>query len=127
MTDEPAPADPKKKDLRFTDRVDHGVSIDRDMSGSGRLARGDHTHMSSLKFSMQAKSRDYLDPELQALHPDPSALKPRHVREAEALQANEAPAPPPAVAVNAEEVAPTESSSIFGRVTGGLRRWMAGH
>ena len=128
MADSDVPTDPKKKDLRFTARVDHGVSIERDLSANGRLARGDHTRMSSLSFSMQAKSRDYLDPELQALHPDPSALKPKHIREEEARQAAEFPAPEPVAVVSSDAaVAPIESQSVFGRFTGGLRRWMAGH
>lgn len=123
---------PKKRDLRFTSRVDDGVSIDRDFSGQGRLARGSHTNMSSIKFSMQAKSRDYIDPELAALHVDPASVVPKHVKQAAALQAAEsAPvvaassaAAPAAVGTVVTEVA---SQSLLGRFSGTVRRWFTGH
>jgi len=65
-----APEEPengRKPDLRFTKQGDRGVSVDRDLSGSGHLARGDRTNMSNLRFSLRAQSRAELDPELLAL------------------------------------------------------------
>jgi hypothetical protein len=119
---------PKKPDLRFTSRVDDGVSINRDFSQQGRLARGSHTNMSSIKFSMQAQSRDYVDPELAALHADPSSVVPKHVKQANAAKA-EALKPAVAEVVVPDAVVPgsivTEvvSPSMLGRFAGGVRRW----
>jgi hypothetical protein len=39
------------------------------MSGQGHLARGSHTHMSNMRFSVRAQPRSEPDPELQALRP----------------------------------------------------------
>jgi len=52
------------------------VRIERDLSGSGHLARGSHTNMSRINFSVRSRSRDYLDPELQALRPVVGAAPP---------------------------------------------------
>lgn len=78
------PEKKKKPDLRFNNRVDRGVSINEELNQKGHLARGSFTNMSNIRFSVKAKPRDYADPELQALHDDPSTLKPKHVRAAEA-------------------------------------------
>ena len=72
----------KPVDLRFTSVNQSGVSINRDMSGQGHLARGSRTNMSNMRFSIQAKPRAEPDPELQALRD----------------QAPAAPAQPPAAA-----------------------------
>lgn len=80
----PGDGEAPRPDLRFTSHEDNGVSIDRDLSGTGHLARGSHTNMSRINFSMTAKPRDYLDPELQALRPAVAAARVE-------------PAPPPVV------------------------------
>lgn len=125
MTDADAPDDLQKADLRFTEQADRSVSISRDMSGQGHLARGSSTRMSNIRFSMQAKSRDYLDPELAALHVDPPL--PKHVRAAE-------PAPEPVVNadtldivhpdVRSEEKAAVPSTA--GRIAQAFRRFVTG-
>lgn len=134
-----APDEPVKPDLRFTKQEDRSVHIDRDMSGQGHLARGSHTRMSNIRFSMQAKPRDYLDPELAALHAEPP--KPKHVQraEAEALASAEADTaakqlaepestssseenPPMDVRSDAEEALP----SMAGRIAQAFRRFVSG-
>ena len=64
---------PEKRDLRFTSADSRGVRVDRDMSGQGHLARGSHTNMSNMRFSVKAQPRKELDPELLALRPEPAA------------------------------------------------------
>ncbi len=44
-------------DLRYTVHDDGGTHIERELDGSGRLARGDHTHMHKLHFSVRTVSR----------------------------------------------------------------------
>jgi len=113
----------KNKDLRFTDREDRGVSITRDMSGQGHLARGSHTNMSNIRFSTRARSRDFLDPELAALHGDPP--KPKHLW-------NEVDSPPgvsagDAFATDVRVDTPAALPSMAGRIAQRLKRFFTGH
>src|SRR5688572_27994863 len=62
-----APEPTKKPDLRVSSHQDLGVNVSRELNAGGRLARGDRSNMSKLRFSVQAKPRDEPDPELQAL------------------------------------------------------------
>ena len=71
-----AEAPAKKPDLRVSSHQDLGVNVSRDLNAGGWLARGDRSNMSKLRFSVQAKPRDELDPELQALR-EPSAPRDR--------------------------------------------------
>ena len=92
--DEAGDAEKKPPDLRFTKIEQGGVSVDRDMSGQGHLARGSRTNMSNMRFSVRAQPRSELDPELQALRPaEPVTQRPR--AEESAAPVPEA-APPPA-------------------------------
>lgn len=79
-TDEPAavpdprlgPDGTRKKDLRYTEHGQHNVHVDRQLDGSGHLARGDRTHMSVLNFSARAQPRTERDPEF-AFRPEPAS------------------------------------------------------
>jgi hypothetical protein len=124
VTDEDVPDDEKKKrDLRFTSRVDQGISVDRDMSGKGHLARGSHTNMSNLRFNVQAKSRDYLDPELAALHVEPPV--PKHVRaEREQAAADTAAANPETPPVRTDP--PVALPSMASRIASAFKRFVTG-
>ena len=42
-------------DLRFTRQEGKQVRVERDLSGGGHLARGDHTRMSRLNFTARAR------------------------------------------------------------------------
>ncbi len=125
-TSEPGALEPKKPDLRFTRREDQGVSIERDMSGSGHLARGSRTNMSRIKMSVQAKPRDYLDPELAALHVTPP--KPKHTQAAEAAEAEQRnkdvqrSVSSPLDAALPEK----EPQSVVGRIANAMRRFLSG-
>lgn len=55
MTDE---ADGTPPDLRFTKHAHRDVEVERDLSGQGHLARGDHTRMSRLNFSARGRPAD---------------------------------------------------------------------
>ncbi len=70
-----ADEEPQKKDLRFTEHEEKSVNVDRDLSGSGRLARGDKTNMSILNFSSRHQARTERDPDFEfrpAPEPRPS-------------------------------------------------------
>ena len=109
----PLPEDGVRKDLRYSKHEDLGVEIKRDLSGSGWLARGDHTRMSKLSFRMGAVPRDYKDPELAALSEPPK-------REAKpAPAAAKAPEPPPAVPPP-EPTAESEKPGVVSRMLGKL-------
>lgn len=98
---------PDPADLRYTKAEQRGVRIERDLSGSGHLARGSHTKMSSMKFSVRAQPRTERDPELQALRPaDPMP----------APTPTPAPAPPPEWAVDPNPAPPTTSAADGGFV-----------
>ena len=70
MPDDDRPADDapledaeKKKDLRYSAHERSNVRVDRELDGSGRLARGDHTKMSVLNFSSRHAARTERDPD----------------------------------------------------------------
>lgn len=107
--DDPLPEDGVRRDVRVSRRDDLGVEVTRDLSSSGRLARGSGTNMSRLSFRVGAVPRQERDPELEALRdpqpPAPSAVVP------------EAPAEPaPAAAVKASESRP-ETRPASGALT----------
>jgi hypothetical protein len=106
----------KEPDLRFTSFAKRGVSVDRDLSGQGHLARGSRTNMSNLRFSIKAQAREELDPELQQLRMasglSPSdAAKPR--ASAEAVQ-QKVEVPPVIEAVPAPPSAPSADGKASG-------------
>ncbi len=126
MADADDPNEQKKPDLRFTRRNDQGVSIERDMSGTGHLARGSLTNMSKIKMSVQAKPRDYLDPELAALHDPPP--KPRARRDAERGEADQRNADATHSVSTPVEPAllAKEPQSVIGRISNAVRRFLSG-
>jgi hypothetical protein len=105
MADDPAPEDElnpdgsKKRDLRYTAQEEANVRIERSMDGSGHLARGDKTRMSSLKFSSRHQVRTERDPDFEFRPAPKKPAEPAPVV-AEAEPATPAPAavPPPVVA-----------------------------
>lgn len=83
MTDEPKdvpepetnPDGSPKRDLRYSAHDEGTVQIERNLDGSGRLARGDRTNMSVLKFSSRHASRDTRDPDFE-FRPAPTKTPP---------------------------------------------------
>ena len=57
--------DSTKRDLRFSSVEEKGVRIDRNLDGSGHLARGDKTKMSMLNFSSRHQARTERDPDFE--------------------------------------------------------------
>jgi len=104
--------DAKKKDIRISSRRDMGVEVTRDLTASGRLARGDSSNMSRLSFSSRGRSRTELDPELQALRNEPPA--PRAPAEPPAPPAPPAAPPPPAAPVHDEST--KAEDGLLGRI-----------
>ncbi len=64
-----------KKDLRYSSHEDRNVRVDRELDGSGHLARGDVTKMSVLNFSSRHQSRTERDPDF-TFRPAPAAPPP---------------------------------------------------
>jgi len=101
MADEPNPSPDgelnpdgtKKRDLRYTAHEEANVRIERSMDGSGHLARGDRTKMSSLKFSSRHQARTERDPDFE-FRPAPS--KPAEAAPVEAKIEPPVEAPPAA-------------------------------
>jgi len=62
----------RKPDLRYTKQERDNVRVDRQMDGSGHLARGDKTRMSILNFSSRHQPRTERDPEFE-FRPAPRA------------------------------------------------------
>ena len=122
--DQPGEADPllnpdgtRKKDLRYTEREQNNVRIERKMDGSGHLARGDKTHMSVLNFSARAQSRTERDPEFEFRPkpaPKPAAEAAPSAAAAAVPPAPAAAAPPPAADGAVRESG--ESPSLMKRV-----------
>jgi hypothetical protein len=50
--------EPKPPDLRFTSHERNNVSVNRNLSEDGHLARGDKTRMSKVSFTARALPRD---------------------------------------------------------------------
>lgn len=80
--EDPAPAAGGRSDLRYTRLDDGHTEIERDLGSSGRLARGDHTHMHSVHFTARGAARPR-----QKLAPEDTATERRD---------NQAPAAPDA-------------------------------
>jgi len=119
----PAPlagdAEQKPVDLRFTKTEQSGVRIDRDLSGQGHLARGSHTNMSSMRFSVRAQPRQELDPELQALRPHAPAPAQRSEPSGMPTAASERPpdaVAPPGDLPAASAPAPDEGSGMMAAI-----------
>ncbi len=70
------PAEGSNPDLRRSAHEDLGVEVERDLSGSGHLARGDKSRMSSLRFRAKGVARTERDPvferPLEQPTPDPA-------------------------------------------------------
>ena len=85
----------KKKDLRYSAHEGSNVRVNRELDGSGRLARGDHTKMSVLNFSSRHAARTERDPDFE-FRPAPAkpaeAAAPPVVEAAPPAPATEAPA-----------------------------------
>ncbi|MGE0442936.1 MAG: hypothetical protein AB7L66_17625 [Gemmatimonadales bacterium] len=64
-----------KRDLRYSGVQDRSVQINRQLDGSGHLARGDRTNMSILNFSSRHPARTERDPEF-AFRPPPEPTRP---------------------------------------------------
>lgn len=86
----------KKRDLRYTAQEEANVRIERSMDGSGHLARGDRTRMSSLKFSSRHQARTERDPDFEFRPPPKKPAEPVPVG-VETEPAPPAPASPPPV------------------------------
>ena len=65
-----------KRDLRYSNHEDRTVRVDRELDGSGRLARGDRTKMSVLNFSSRHPVRTERDPEYTFRPAPPPAAAP---------------------------------------------------
>lgn len=96
----------RKPDLRYTDHEHGTVRVDRQLDGSGHLARGDRTRMSVLNFSARAQARTERDPDF-AFRPAPAAERPAP-----------AEATPPAEQVPGMSPAATEvpEGSLLGKI-----------
>ena len=83
-------------DLRFTRQEGKQVRVERDLSGGGHLARGDHTRMSRLNFTARARPADPGERDAAAFDGRASGAAP----------ADPAPPPPEPPAVDASAVDP---------------------
>ena len=100
-----------KKDLRYSSHEDRNVRVDRQLDGSGHLARGDVTRMSVLNFSSRHQSRTERDPEF--------THRPAPVKKEPAPEPGAAAPPSPVAAAPSEPTAPAdpaESPSLVGRI-----------
>jgi hypothetical protein len=89
------------RDLRYTAHEEQNIRIDRNLDGSGRLARGDVTRMSVLKFSSKHPPRAERDPEFEFR---PAPVKP----------ASDATIPP--IPAAAADPADAPKDSLFDKV-----------
>ncbi len=94
-----------KKDLRYTAHEDRNVRVERQLDGSGHLARGDATKMSVLNFSSRHQARTERDPDF-AFRPAPERKEPP------------AAVPPPVAAVAAPAAPPAgeEHPSVVAKI-----------
>jgi hypothetical protein len=100
--EDPSPEDAeKKKDLRYSAFERSNVRVDRELDGSGRLARGDHTKMSVLNFSSRHAARTERDPDFE--------FRPAPAKPAEAVAPPVVEPAPPAPAAAASPEAGDES------------------
>lgn len=100
-----------KKDLRYTAHEDRNVRVERQLDGSGHLARGDVTKMSVLNFSSRHQSRTERDPDF-TFRPAPEP-KPAPPPVAAATPPAAEPAP---AAAAAPELTPTERPSVVDKI-----------
>ena len=99
--------DGAKPDLRFSSIEEKGVRIDRNLDGSGHLARGDKTKMSVLNFSSRHQVRTERDPDFE-FRPGPAKPEP-------AVAPDPVPAPvQPAAAEPAEASVVDKIKGFFG-------------
>lgn len=84
-----------KKDLRYTSHEDRNVRVDRELDGSGHLARGDVTKMSVLNFSSRHQARTERDPDFTFR---PAPAKPASPAEPPVTTDQASPAGPPSAA-----------------------------
>ena len=108
----------KRKDIRISSHRDMGVEVTRDLTASGRLARGDSSNMSRLSFSSRGRGRTELDPELQALRNAPPAPA--------APPEPAAPPPPPAAPPPPPAPVHDESTKSEGGLLGRIGRLFGG-
>ncbi|MGE0555463.1 MAG: hypothetical protein AB7R55_18685 [Gemmatimonadales bacterium] len=99
-----------KRDLRYSESERGNVRVNRQLDGSGHLARGDKTRMSVLSFSARAKPREERDPEFEFRPAKPKAAPAGQAAAAAAA----APELPPAPAVDAEQAQPAPSAEAPG-------------
>jgi len=115
--DEPEATDPllnadgtRKKDLRYSEHERDNIRVDRQLDGSGHLARGDKTRMSVLNFSARAQPRTERDPDF-AFRPEPASRAP----------AADTPASPEPPATDADPAA-APSDPVEGSVIGKIKK-----
>ena len=97
-------------DLRFTRQEGKQVRVERDLSGGGHLARGDHTRMSRLNFTARARPADPGERDAAAFDGRASGA---------GAEAPPPPPAPPAVAEGADAATadePSAEESIKGRI-----------
>ena len=101
-----------KKDLRYTTHEERGVRVERELDGSGHLARGDVTKMSVLNFSSRHQVRTERDPDF-TFRPAPEP------KTAASSPPTESKAPEPAAGGAPEASPPAESSpGLVDRIKG---------
>lgn len=93
--EKPAPRQGANSDLRFTEQNDGHTEIERDLGSSGRLARGDHTHMHSVRFVARGVPRAR-----QKLAPENTPAERNDEEDGGATAAAPAPAPPAVAAAD---------------------------
>jgi hypothetical protein len=98
----------RKKDLRYSKEERQNVRVERQLDGSGHLARGDKTRMSVLNFSARAQPRTERDPDF-AFRPAPPA------RQLDG-DAPASPVPPAAEPVVEPEAAKPVQGSVIGKI-----------
>lgn len=115
--DEPPPDDAiledaeKKKDLRYSAHEGSNVRVNRELDGSGRLARGDHTKMSVLNFSSRHAARTERDPDFEFR---PAPAKPVEAAAPPVVE----PAPPAPAAAASTETGDESLVDRFKRILG---------
>ncbi|MDX2058521.1 MAG: hypothetical protein SFV24_12020 [Gemmatimonadales bacterium] len=103
-----------KKDLRYTAHEDRNVRVERQLDGSGHLARGDVTKMSVLNFSSRHQTRTERDPDFTfrpAPEPKPAPAAPPSAAAATPPVAEAAPP-----AAEAPDSTPAERPSVVDKI-----------
>jgi len=100
-----------KRDLRYSESERGNVRVNRQLDGSGHLARGDKTRMSVLSFSARAKPREERDPEFE-FRPAKAKAPPAEP----AAAAPPAPAPPPEPTQAAPSAEAPAEGSLLGKI-----------